>query len=211
MIPGFNHNIKHKGRIFHVQTEDSGPKNPHIITHLFVGGNILASKKTEYTEIVGKPDYERTVRSMMEEQHKAMLRNLVNGVYDTVSTGQAYHLDGPAPVNFTATSPATSAIAGAAAFKGLPSQAAAGAQRAAPPAPVPLDFRRPQGGIPVAGTPHAAGAPPEPPPPEVVAAQQEKPRPAPASGTIFGENLISEKSLDEVILGYLAEDLADVE
>src|SRR5690606_34821597 len=35
MIPGFNHNIKHKGRIFHIQTEDSGPKNPHIITHLF--------------------------------------------------------------------------------------------------------------------------------------------------------------------------------
>ena len=44
MIPGFNHNIKHKGRIYHIQTEDSGPKNPHIITHLFVGGNVLASK-----------------------------------------------------------------------------------------------------------------------------------------------------------------------
>jgi hypothetical protein len=29
--------------------------------------------------------------------------------------------------------------------------------------------------------------------------------------TIFGEDLISEKSLDEVILSYLAEDLADLE
>src|SRR5947199_10474209 len=93
MIPGFNHNIKHKGRIYHIQTEDSGPKNPHIITHLFVGGNILASKKTEYTEILGKPDYEKTVRSMMEEQHKQMLRNLVNRVDDAAATSPAYPLD----------------------------------------------------------------------------------------------------------------------
>src|SRR5687767_11602479 len=104
MIPGFNHNIKHKGRIYHIQTEDSGSKNPHIITHVFVGGNIIASKKQQYADLVGKPDYERTVRSMMEEQHKQMLRNLVNGVYDQVETSTAYHLDGPAPVNFTATS-----------------------------------------------------------------------------------------------------------
>ena len=44
-VTGFNHNIKHKGKVYHVQTEDSGVNNPHIITHLFVGGNILASKK----------------------------------------------------------------------------------------------------------------------------------------------------------------------
>ncbi len=199
VIPGFNHNIKHKGRVYHIQTEDSGPKNPHIITHLFVGGNILASKKTEYTDIVGKPDYEKTVRSMMEEQHKQMLRNLVNGVYDQISTAKAYQLDGPAPMNFTATSPNTNAMAGAAAFQGLPSQAV----------PAPLDLTLPAGGIPVSGTPPTGK--PEPVPDEVAAAAaEEQPRQLPA-GTIFGEDLISEKSLDEVILSYLAEDLADSE
>lgn len=218
MIPGFNHNIKHKGRIYHIQTEDSGSKNPHIITHLFVGGNILASKKTEYTDIVGKPDYEKTVRSMMEEQHKQMLRNLVNGVYDAVAHAPAYSLDGPAPVNFTATSPTTNAMAGGAAFKGLPSQSAAAVT--GPPAPTPLDFQRPAGGIQVAGTPPMVPVV-EPLPPEVAAARlaesqraitgEERPKPnvATAAGTIFGENLISEKSLDEVILGYLAEDLVE--
>jgi len=45
----------------------------------------------------------------------------------------------------------------------------------------------------------------------VLAARQE---PAPAlrndgAETLFGEDLISEKSLDEVILSYLAEDLGD--
>ena len=201
MIPGFNHNIKHKGRIYHIQTEDSGPKNPHIITHLFVGGNILASKKTEYTDILGKPDYERTVRSMMEEQHKQMLRNLVNSVYDAVATGAAYQLDGPAPVNFQATSPATSSMAGGAAFKGMPSQAK----------PAPLELNIPAGGIPVTGTPSIGSA--EPVPAEVATAQADRAaeRARLPAGTIFGEDLISEKSLDEVILSYLAEDLADSE
>jgi len=199
VVPGFNHNIKHKGRIFHIQTEDSGPKNPHIITHLFVGGNILASKKTTYADIVGQGDYEKTVRSMMEEQHKQMLRNLVNGVFDTVESAPAYHLDGPAPMNFTAVSPTTAAIAGDTAFKGLPSQAK----------PAAVDFARPAGGIDVASSPSPGT------PPEVVAARDAPQPPLPPGAdratTIFGEDLISEKSLDEVILSYLAEDLSDLE
>jgi hypothetical protein len=214
MIPGFNHNIKHKGRIFHIQTEDSGPKNPHIITHLFVGGNILSSKKTAYTDLVGQPDYEKTVRSMMEEQHKQMLRNLVNGAFDNVGTAQSYHLDGPAPLNFTAVSPATAAVAGASAFKGLPSQAK----------PAAVEFNRPAGGVPVTATPMPQmvgtpiGTPLVPPtPPGGESAGLAPPASAEEGGdpnkptTIFGEDLISEKSLDEVILSYLAEDLADLE
>jgi len=190
MVPGFNHNIKHKGRVFHIQTEDSGPKNPHIITHLFVGGNILASKKTTYAEIVGQPEYERTVRSMMEEQHKQMLRNLINGVYDQVETGAAYHLDGPAPINTDPNlqSPATAVIAGANAHKGRPSDPGSAPAAAPPP-----------GSVPVTTPPAAAAAQPPP-----VAGDKRV-------DTIFGEDLISEKSLDEVILSYLAEDLADLE
>jgi hypothetical protein len=209
VVPGFNHNIKHKGRIFHIQTEDSGPKNPHIITHLFVGGNILASKKTQYADIVGQTEYEKTVRSMMEEQHKQMLRNLVNGVFDSVESAPAYHLDGPAPMNFTAVSPTTSAMAGDTAFKGLPSQAGQASQVARPAV---VDFARPAGGIGVTSSP-SPGTPPEVTAARV-AAQDEAAAVAEsrATGTtIFGEDLISEKSLDEVILSYLAEDLADLE
>ena len=48
-------------------------------------------------------------------------------------------------------------------------------------------------------------------PPEVVTAQEDAAVEAAKPTTIFGEDLISEKSLDEVILSYLAEDLADLE
>ena len=82
MVPGFNHNVMHKGRMYHIQTEDSGLRTPHIITHLFVGGNILASKKTSYADILNTNHVEDVVREIMEEQHKAMLRELKRGVYD---------------------------------------------------------------------------------------------------------------------------------
>lgn len=72
----------HKGQMFHIQTEDSGVKNPHIITHLFIGGDIIDTRKTSYEDIVGMPEMEEVVREMMEEQHKNMLRDLKAGKYN---------------------------------------------------------------------------------------------------------------------------------
>src|SRR5450432_3562143 len=95
MVGGYNHNIKHQGKIFHVQTEDSGVDNPHVITHLFVGGNILASKRASYAEQLALPDLERHVRDLMEAQHKEMLRALVNGAFDAQQVGMAPVLPQP--------------------------------------------------------------------------------------------------------------------
>jgi hypothetical protein len=107
-------------------------------------------------------------------------------------------------MNFTAVSPTTAAIAGGAAFKGLPSQAK----------PAAVDFARPAGGIEVTSSP-STGTPPEVTAAREAAQQQQQPASPEIresrQTTIFGEDLISEKSLDEVILSYLAEDLADLE
>jgi len=106
MITGFNHNIKYKNQIYHVQTEDSGLKNPHIITHVFVGGNIIASRKSEYADLVASMGAEQlgdAVRTRMEEQHKAMLRSLIHGKFDnSANVANAHHLSGPAPLNVDA-------------------------------------------------------------------------------------------------------------
>src|SRR5262245_9379271 len=70
---GFNNNVRHKGRVFHIQTEDSGVRHPHVITHLFAdGGRILKTTKTSYAEHIGHDKLAETVRAMMQEQHKAM-------------------------------------------------------------------------------------------------------------------------------------------
>jgi hypothetical protein len=80
---GFNNNVRHKGRVFHIQTEDSGIRHPHIITHLFAdGGRILKTTKTTYAEHVAEETMTATVRAMMQDQHKAMIIALRNGQFD---------------------------------------------------------------------------------------------------------------------------------
>jgi hypothetical protein len=80
---GFNNNVRHKGRVFHIQTEDSGIRHPHIITHLFAdGGRILKTIKTSYAEHLGQEKMAETVRAMMQDQHKGMFMSLRDGQYD---------------------------------------------------------------------------------------------------------------------------------
>ncbi|MDD9935106.1 MAG: hypothetical protein OXT09_15955 [Myxococcales bacterium] len=80
---GYNTNVRHKGKLYHIQTEDSGVNHPHIITHLFAdGGRIIASKKTTYEEHLGAEDLQATVKKLMQNQHKAMFIDLRDCVYD---------------------------------------------------------------------------------------------------------------------------------
>lgn len=84
MFTGLNHNIKHAGRIFHIQTEDSGRQYARVTSHLFLGGNILASEQTEYRDKLDlAPDpFEEAVREIMRQSHKTMIHKLVTGEYD---------------------------------------------------------------------------------------------------------------------------------
>ncbi|MEM6732025.1 MAG: hypothetical protein AAF658_10750, partial [Myxococcota bacterium] len=102
MLPGYNHNIRYREGIYHVQTEDSGVQNPHIITHLFVGGNIIESRKTSYAELVEQTNRDTAVVDLMQKQHKGMLRDLIRGQFDhklEARSKNAATLDGPAPLN----------------------------------------------------------------------------------------------------------------
>jgi hypothetical protein len=84
MITGFNTNVRYRGRVFHVQTEDSGHSRPHVISHVYHGGTILASEKREYAEHLGDEDLPGVVRRLMEEQHKVMVSRLKGGDYDAL-------------------------------------------------------------------------------------------------------------------------------
>lgn len=77
-VLGFNHNVRHRGLTFHVQTEDSGVDNPHVHTHLFNGGVIVFSRKLDY-DAESDPD---VVKSLMQAQHKAVLKELKKGAFD---------------------------------------------------------------------------------------------------------------------------------
>jgi hypothetical protein len=84
MISGFNTNVRHRGLVFHVQTEDSGRAHPHVITHLYHGGTILASEKRGYGDRVAERDVAGIVKALMEAQHSAMLERLRKGELDEI-------------------------------------------------------------------------------------------------------------------------------
>ncbi len=83
---GYNNNVRHKGKVFHIQTEDSGVKYGHIMTHLFTdGGRIVKSVKTSYAEYTTSERMTEIVREMMKQQHKAMFIALRDGKFEGIA------------------------------------------------------------------------------------------------------------------------------
>ena len=220
---GYNTNVRHKGKLYHIQTEDSGINHPHIITHLFAdGGRIIASRKTSYAEHVGTEGFPGIVKKLMQEQHKAMFIALRDGVYDedgvVAPTGEHKAIPEPgADVNDTLPgSQPAEAIAAATAPSAAPVdidafERAAAARLSAGPTPAPKTSSRPPSSPARKDSTGKVSLPPG-------AGRYSTTRPAKAvtrvapksqrpTESIFGNDLLSEKSLDEVILSYLAEDL----
>jgi hypothetical protein len=81
VITGFNTDVKHKNRVFHIQTEDKGDANPCVESLVYVGGEILATKRTSYAEILRGPD-DPAVQDLMEQQHRTMIAAIQRGRFD---------------------------------------------------------------------------------------------------------------------------------
>jgi len=83
MITGYNTDVRHGNRVFHVQTEDKGLSNPKIETLIYVGGEILDSYRSSYEDLIAAPPItESVIQSRMDEQHRAVIRDIKNGKYD---------------------------------------------------------------------------------------------------------------------------------
>lgn len=216
---GYNNNVRHRGQVFHIQTEDSGIKYPHVITHLFAdGGRILKTLKTSYAEHLESDRLADIVRTLMKQQHKAMFVALRDGRFD--------ELAGIPPLEsaIEAAEPEESATE---AISSVPPRTAQRAQApdlftSFPPEP-PLDIQTLErvamaAHAPEPADPPTASAPKKPEGEErAPSGRYAQTRPAsifsasPATASIFGGDLVSEQSLDEVILGYLAEDLGETD
>jgi hypothetical protein len=242
---GFNNNVRHKGKLFHIQTEDSGIRYPHVITHLFMdGGRILKTVKTSYAEHVKSERLAEVVRGLMKEQHKAMFIALRDGQFDRVIEGDEGSKSGERP---TAGRSATGMqriletdqlSVSAPPVSTLPASTSQGPEA---PTIAELPGRSPEPSVTPTGRVGRREAPdlfgatsegvsvvsdvaPEPsnaPLPNRQssgryaasrpAAIFSSNRPAQAGGSLFGDELINEKSLDEVILSYLSDDLDEAD
>lgn len=102
MLPGFNHNIQHRNATYHVQTEDAGGSAGQIVTNLFLGGNVISTKRCSYQDLLELPNADAEIRRRMQDQHKQMMRELIRGNFDQVETGPVHRLSGPLPLNHSA-------------------------------------------------------------------------------------------------------------
>lgn len=82
MITGFNTDVKFRGVVYHVQTEDKGVENPMIETLVYKGGEILGSRRLPYSDVVQSHDDEAAITKLMEDQHKGMILEVKRGRFD---------------------------------------------------------------------------------------------------------------------------------
>jgi hypothetical protein len=82
VITGYNTDVKHKNRVFHIQTEDKGEANPYVESLVYVGGEILATKRTSYAEVIKEGRDDHAVQDLMEQQHRTMIAAIQRGRFD---------------------------------------------------------------------------------------------------------------------------------
>jgi hypothetical protein len=70
VITGFNTDVEHEGVVYHVQTEDKGLKSPLLLSLVYVGGTILASKRTPYEDLIASGFDEKKLADRLQRQHK---------------------------------------------------------------------------------------------------------------------------------------------
>lgn len=82
MLTGFNTDVHHDDRIFHVQTEDRGADNPIIETLIYEGGRILDARRRDYGEEAGNGLDRERLSTLLERQHQNVVRDIRLGKYD---------------------------------------------------------------------------------------------------------------------------------
>lgn len=79
MITGFNTDIPYNGVTYHVQTEDKGLDTPLILSLVYVGGAIIASKRTPYADLISKGFDETALTERLQRQHKLICAAIKQG------------------------------------------------------------------------------------------------------------------------------------
>ncbi|HYO14719.1 MAG TPA: hypothetical protein VE685_16105 [Thermoanaerobaculia bacterium] len=150
MITGYNTDVRHGEVVFHVQTEDKGTSNPFIESLVYVGGQVLASKRASYAELLAEGKDEKDIVALMDHQHRTMIAAIRHGKLDAKLAALS---SGRQTGQYPAVSPAPTEVRPAVAAPAPPP----------PPPPMPAPAARMDSGETVARAP--SPLPPLPPRP----------------------------------------------
>jgi hypothetical protein len=79
VITGFNTDIEHDGVVYHVQTEDKGLDTPIILSLVYTGGTILASKRSPYKDLIAEGFSDEALAERLKRQHKLICAAIHSG------------------------------------------------------------------------------------------------------------------------------------
>lgn len=82
MITGYNTDIRHRETVFHVQTEDKGAANPCVESLVYVKGQVIANKRTNYADLIAEGKGEKAIIALIEHQHRVMIAAIKSGKLD---------------------------------------------------------------------------------------------------------------------------------
>ncbi|MEP6946228.1 MAG: hypothetical protein ABJA02_09950 [Acidobacteriota bacterium] len=82
MISGFNTDIEFEDVVYHVQTEDKGLSAKKVISLVYVGGTILASKRSPYDDLVAAGFDENVLAERLQKQHRLICAAIKAGRID---------------------------------------------------------------------------------------------------------------------------------
>ena len=82
MVTGFNSDVEHEGRVYHVQTEDKGVDNPVIETLVYRGGEILAARRSTYADLKAAGWDESAIAGRIEQQHNQVIADVRAGRFE---------------------------------------------------------------------------------------------------------------------------------
>jgi hypothetical protein len=79
VITGFNTDIEHDGVVYHVQTEDKGLDTPIILSLVYAGGTILASKRSPYEDLIATGFSDEVLAERLKRQHRLICAAIHSG------------------------------------------------------------------------------------------------------------------------------------
>jgi hypothetical protein len=79
VITGFNTDIEYEGVVYHVQTEDKGLATPLILSLVYAGGEILASKRAPYRDLIAAGYDEDVLSERLKHQHRLICAAITAG------------------------------------------------------------------------------------------------------------------------------------
>jgi hypothetical protein len=82
VITGFNTDVEHDGVVYHVQTEDKGLDSPLILSLVYSGGAILASKRSPYEDLIAAGFDEAALAQRLKRQHRLICAAINAGRID---------------------------------------------------------------------------------------------------------------------------------